>query len=77
MSVSKRPTGETIVPAVESRYDWLLALLPFPMLLGILVAAVTDIRVAFGVSLGGLPSVAMLVYGLFVDPPLSGSSACQ
>lgn len=72
MSVSESPTGETVVPAVESRYDWLLALLPLPMLLGVTAAMLTDVRVVFGVSVGGLPSAAMLAYGLFVDPPLSG-----
>jgi len=70
MSVRKRPTGETVVPALESRYDWLLALLPLPLLLGVFGASFADVQVAFGV--GGLSSAALLAYGLFVDPPLSG-----
>lgn len=72
MSVRKRPTGETVVPALESRYDWLLALLPFPLLLGVFAASFADVQVAFGVGVGGLSSAALLAYGLFVDPPLSG-----
>jgi hypothetical protein len=72
MSVRKRPAGEAVVPALESRYDWLLALLPLPLFLGVLAAAFADVQVAFGVSVGGLSSAALLAYGLFVDPPLSG-----
>jgi hypothetical protein len=72
MSVRKRPTGETVVPTSKSRYDWLLALLPLPLLLGVLAATFADVQVAFGVSVGGLSSAALLAYGLFVDPPLSG-----
>ena len=71
MSVSKTPTGQTVGPTPESRYDWLLMLLPVPMLLGAAVAAAVGVRLAFGVSVGGLPSAAMLAYALFVDPPLS------
>ncbi|SFR62339.1 hypothetical protein SAMN04487947_2956 [Halogeometricum rufum] len=74
MSVRKRPTGETVVPALKSRYDWLLALLPLPSLLGVFAASFADVQVAFGVGVGvgGLSSAALLAYGLFVDPPLSG-----
>lgn len=71
MSVSKAPTGQTVGPTLQSRYDWLLVLLPIPMLLGALVATAVGVRTAFGVSVGGLPSVLMLAYALFVDPPLS------
>lgn len=70
MSVSKAPTGQTVGPTLQSRYDWLLVLLPIPMLLGALVATAVGVRAAFGVSVGGLPSVLMLAYALFVDPPL-------
>ena len=71
MSVKERPTGEAPVPALESRYDWLLALLPLPLLCGVAVASLTPAPSALGVGLGGVPSVLLLAYGLFVDPPLA------
>ncbi|MDS0299870.1 hypothetical protein NDI76_14065 [Halogeometricum sp. S1BR25-6] len=71
MRVRKTPTGEAVGPVLQSRYDWLLVTLPLPMLLGVAVAAAADVPAAFGVSAGGLPSAAMLLYALFVDPPLS------
>lgn len=71
MKVKNTPSGATTGPTLASRYDWLLLLLPVPMLLGAVVAASVGVRTAFGVSVGGLPSAAMLAYALFVDPPLS------
>ncbi|WP_144905270.1 hypothetical protein [Halobellus captivus] len=52
-----------------SRYDLLLAALPIPLLLGIGSGVATDMPVALGVSVGGIPSALLLGYGLFVDAP--------
>ncbi|MDS0294043.1 hypothetical protein [Halogeometricum luteum] len=71
MRVRKTPTGETVGPLLESRYDWLLTTVPLPMLLGTVGAAAAGVPAAVGVGAGGLPSAAMLAYALFADPPLS------
>jgi hypothetical protein len=71
MRIRETPTGETVGPRLESRYDWLLVSLPLPMLLGVAAAAAAGAPAAVGVGVGGLPSAAMLAYALFADPPLS------
>lgn len=52
-----------------SRYDLLLFALPIPLLLGVAWGLLASTPLAFAVGLSGLPSVAMLAYGLFVDAP--------
>jgi hypothetical protein len=52
-----------------SRYDLLLWLLPLPLALGGVWGAVSGLPLSFGVGAGGVPSLAMLGYGLFVDDP--------
>lgn len=52
-----------------SRYDLLLAILPLPLLLGVTSASLSPIPLHYGVSLGSLPSVFLLAYGLFYDAP--------
>jgi hypothetical protein len=52
-----------------TRYDLFLLLLPLPLLVGASWAAVTSIPLSAGVGLGGLPTAALLVYGLFIDGP--------
>lgn len=75
MSTKQTPAGETVVPRVESRYDVLLFLLPLPLLLGVVGAVLTSVPVAVGAGVGGLPSAALLAYGLFVEPPMSERSS--
>jgi hypothetical protein len=52
-----------------SRYDLLLWILPLPLLLGAVYGATATVSLSTGVGLGGLPSVVILGYGLFVDDP--------
>jgi hypothetical protein len=52
-----------------SRYDLFLALLPLPLLLGLVGAAITSVPLPTGAGLGSLPAAALLAYGLFVDGP--------
>ena len=52
-----------------SRYDLLLALLPLPVLFGLVGATVTAAPLSAGAGLGSIPSVLLLAYGLFVDGP--------
>lgn len=59
------PTGRTF----PTRYDVLLALLPLPLLAGIVGAYLLSVPLAFGAGAGGLPSALLLAYGLFVAGP--------
>lgn len=52
-----------------TRYDLLLLLLPLPLCLGTVGATLTTVPLSVGVGAGGLPSLALLLYGLFVDGP--------
>jgi hypothetical protein len=57
------------VPRRLTRYDLVLLLLPLPLLVGMLGAEMTTVPLSAGVGMGGVPSVALLFYGLFVDGP--------
>ena len=52
-----------------SRYDLFLALLPLPVLFGLVGATVTAAPLSAGAGLGSIPSALLLAYGLFVDGP--------
>jgi hypothetical protein len=52
-----------------SRYDLLLVLLPLPLALGLGWATVTAAPMSAGVSLGSVPTLALLAYSLFVGGP--------
>lgn len=54
---------------IRSRYDLLLFLLPIPLVIGILTSVITAVPFSVGVSTGGVPSVVLLGYGLFIDDP--------
>lgn len=69
MSTRRTPTGEVIGPKFEWWYDALLLLLPIPLVVGVVGAVLTSVPVAVGAGVGGLPSAALLAYGLFVKPP--------
>ena len=76
MSVKRNPLGGSIDREPTSpgerfptRYDLLLAVLPLPLLLGILGAHLLSLPAALGAGVGGLPSALLLGYGLFVASP--------
>jgi hypothetical protein len=52
-----------------SRYDLLLVLLPLPLVLGLGWATLTAAPMSAGVSLGSVPTLAVLAYSLFVGGP--------
>ncbi|WP_152040797.1 hypothetical protein [Salinigranum salinum] len=52
-----------------SRYDLFLALLPVPLLFGLVGGTLTSVPLSTGAGLGSLPSAVLLAYGLFVDGP--------
>lgn len=71
MSVKTDPLGDSLdVGQDVSRYDLLLATLPLPLLLGVFVGGFSPLATHIGVSLGSIPSVLLLSYGLFVDSPV-------
>ena len=52
-----------------TRYDLFLLLLPLPLVVGASWAATTPAPLSAGVGLAGLPTVALLLYGLFIGGP--------
>jgi hypothetical protein len=69
MSTRNTRRADIAVEPDLSRYDLFLLLLPLPLCLGMLGAELTTVPLSTGVGMGGLPSLALLVYGLFVDGP--------
>ncbi|KAB1198067.1 MULTISPECIES: hypothetical protein [Haloferax] len=65
-----RTFSDSIV-SEASRYDLILATLPLPLFLGLVVGTFTDLPISPVVGLCGLGSVAVLGYGLFVAAPRS------
>ena len=52
-----------------TRYDLFLLLLPLPLLVGASWAAMASIPLSAGIGMGGLPTLALLAYGLFIGGP--------
>lgn len=71
MSVKTDPLSDSVdVGPDVSRYDLLLAVLPFPLLLGALVGEFSATPMHVGLSFGSVPTVLLLWYGLFFDAPV-------
>jgi hypothetical protein len=60
-----------------SRYDLLLLALPTPLLCGAVWGALASIPVALAVGLAGLPSIALLLYAMFVDAPTPATAGAR
>lgn len=56
-----------------TRFDLFLLALPIPLLLGFGAASLTTMPSHLGVVLGGVPSAALLCYGLFIGGPTAGT----
>lgn len=69
MSVRTTPSDSPVDLPDVSRYDLLLGLLPLPLLSGAVAGAVATVPTIAGVALGSVPSLLLLLYGLFVDAP--------
>jgi len=64
------PPTDGIAPDVRvSRYDLYLALLPVPLVVGMLAALAAPIPLSYGAGAGALPSALVLGYTLFGDAP--------
>ena len=61
-------SGNAGVPNV-SRYDLALAVLPLPLVVGLVAGKLSAVPVRTGVSAGALVSALALGYLLFGDPP--------
>jgi len=59
------------IPPIDgiARYDLYLALLPVPLIVGVLAALSTPLPLSLGAGTGALPSALLLAYGLFRDAP--------
>ena len=69
MSVRTTPSDSLVDLPTVSRYDLLLGILPLPLLSGAVAGAVATVPTTAGVALGSVPSLLLLLYGLFVDAP--------
>lgn len=78
MSVRRSPLHDGTAPGVRvSRYDLYLALLPVPLLLGVVAALATAVPAQYGAGVGSVLSALVLGHGLFRDAPTpaAGSDA--
>jgi hypothetical protein len=69
---TRNPTSSSTGQVVDqslSRYDILLALMPVPLVAGIVAASLSSLPTVSGIGLGSLLSLPLLVYGLFFDSP--------
>lgn len=48
--------------------DWVLALIPIPLVLGLLAAVVSSLSLAVGVGAGSVPASGLVGYALFRTP---------
>ncbi|WP_396611567.1 hypothetical protein ACH9L7_15400 [Haloferax sp. S1W] len=53
----------------ETRYDFILAVLPLPLFVGVTVGALTGQPLSLTTGAGGFVSALVLAYGLFVAAP--------
>lgn len=58
-----------------TRFDLFLLVLPLPLFVGFGVALLTAVPSSLGVALGGVPSAALLFYGLFIGGPTVSESS--
>lgn len=72
--IDREPTIASAPGAFPTRYDLLLALLPLPLLLGLVGAKLLSLPAALGVGVGGLPSALLVGYSLFVASPTGTAS---
>lgn len=68
-SIVRRPDD---VVAAASRYDLVLAVIPFALATGALFGASPVVPDHLGVGGGGVVALAATVYALFGDPPIRG-----
>jgi hypothetical protein len=69
MSVRTNPSDSLVELPNVSRYDLLLGILPLPLLSGAVASVLAAIPSTAGIALGSVPSLLLLLYGLFVDAP--------
>ncbi len=69
MSTRKSPIDGRFDHLIKSQYDLLLFMLPIPLLCGILTSVITAVPFSVGVGTGGVPSIILLAYGLFINDP--------
>lgn len=58
-----------MIDASLSTYDAVLAVMMLPVAVGTFVSVVSSISATLGLGVGGIPSLGVLGYALFIDPP--------
>ncbi|WP_330630227.1 hypothetical protein [Halocatena halophila] len=61
-----------MISAFVSSYDVVLAAMALPVVIGLLISAITGVSATVGLVIGGIPSLLVLGYALFVAPPPKG-----
>ncbi len=58
-----------MISAFVSSYDVVLAAMALPVVVGLLMSTITGVSATLGLVIGGIPSLLVLGYALFVAPP--------
>lgn len=69
---TKNPTSDGTGQHADqslSRYDFLLALMPLPIVAGVAATAMGDLPTVGGLGFGSFLSALVVGYGLFLDNP--------
>ncbi|SDZ94946.1 hypothetical protein SAMN04488065_1382 [Haloplanus vescus] len=74
MSVRTTPSDRIALPTV-SRYDLLLALMPIPLLCGVLLTMLTPVSETVAMGAGSLVSAIPFGYAISLGAPTTGPSA--
>lgn len=69
---TRRPSDEYGSFADYSRHDLLLAVMPIPLLGGAAAGMAAPVSLTVGLWIGCLLSLPLLLYAVFVDPPIQG-----
>jgi hypothetical protein len=69
MSVRTTRSDSIGLPTTLSRYDFLLLLLPIPLLCGAFVSAVTPLPETIAIGVGSLPSMVLFCYAITAAAP--------
>lgn len=68
--MSEEGDEQAVVPAeAPTSYDYLLAVLPAPVVAGVVAGYVSSLSLIGGVAAGSILASGVIAHALFVDPP--------